>query len=322
MSRLASDYCAVRVVASGNGYKKLLMATGTQITVLGAGSTMGLPMARNLARAGFEVRAWNRTREKARPLEDDGVSVFESPALAAGGAEVLLTMLSDADAVIDAVEDALPSVGEGAIWLQMSTIGEIGTERCAEIAGVRGLVLFDAPVLGSKQPAEQGKLVILASGPEDNGSARQTVQPIFDAVGQKTMWLGEAGTGTRLKLVVNGWVLTVVEGGAETIALAEGLGLDPALLFEAIEGGGLDLPYLRLKGKAIAERNFEPSFRLTLAAKDARLIEESAQRRDIDVPLFATIRRRLAEGAKDHGDEDMSATYLTSAPRPDTGAGA
>ena len=296
------------------------MATENHITVLGAGSTMGLPMARNLARAGFDVRAWNRTGEKARPLEEDGVRVFESPAQAADGADVLLTMLSDSGAVLDVVEDALPSVREGTVWLQMSTIGEVGTERCAEIARAHGIVLFDAPVLGTKQPAEQGKLVILASGPDER-AARETIQPIFDAVGQKTMWLGEAGAGTRLKLVVNGWVLTVVEGGAETIALAEGLGLDPALLFEAIEGGALDLPYLRMKGKAIAERNFEPSFRLTLAAKDARLIEESAQRREIDVPLFSTIRRRLAEGAKDHGDEDMSATYWTSAPDREPGAG-
>ncbi|MGH2887008.1 MAG: NAD(P)-dependent oxidoreductase [Solirubrobacteraceae bacterium] len=292
------------------------MSTETHITVLGAGSTMGLPMARNLARAGFQVHGWNRTRGKAGPLEEDGVQVSDSAAQAADGADVLLTMLSDADAVIDAVQHALPSVGEGTVWLQMSTIGEMGTERCAEIAGAFGVTLFDAPVLGTKQPAEQGKLVILASGPDDGG-ARAAVQPIFDAVGQRTMWLGAAGEGTRLKLVANAWVLTVLEGGAETIALAEGLGLDPALLFEAIDGGALDLPYLRLKGKAIAERNFEPSFRLTLAAKDARLIEESAQRRDIDVPLFSTIRRRLAEGAKDHGDEDMSATYWTSAPGSD-----
>jgi 3-hydroxyisobutyrate dehydrogenase len=289
------------------------MSTEKLITVLGAGSTMGLPMARNLAGAGFEVRAWNRTRDKAGPLVQDGVEVFDSAAQAADGADVLLTMLSDADAVIDAVRHALPSVRAGTVWLQMSTIGEIGTERCAEIAGAGGVTLFDAPVLGTKQPAEQGKLVILASGPDD-AAARASVQPIFDVLGQRTMWLGAVGEGTRLKLVANAWVLTVVEGGAETIALAEGLGLDPALLFEAIDGGALDLPYLRLKGKAISERNFEPSFRLTLAAKDARLIEESAQRRDIDVPLFSTIRRRLAEGAKDHGDEDMSATYWTSAP--------
>jgi 3-hydroxyisobutyrate dehydrogenase len=289
------------------------MSTDKHITVLGAGSTMGLPMARNLAGAGFQVRGWNRTRGKAGPLEEHGVQVFDSAAQAADGADVLVTMLSDADAVIDAAQHALQSVGEGAVWLQMSTIGEIGTERCAEIAGAHGVTLFDAPVLGTKQPAEQGKLVILASGP-DAGGARAAVQPIFDAVGQRTMWLGAAGEGTRLKLVANAWVLTVVEGGAETIAFAEGLGLDPALLFEAIDGGALDLPYLRLKGKAITERNFEPSFRLTLAAKDARLIEESAQRREIDVPLFSTIRRRLAEGARNHGDEDMSATYWTSAP--------
>jgi len=317
----ASVMCAVSVSVPGNGYKGTLMTTEKHITVLGAGSTMGLPMARNLARAGFDVSAWNRTREKARPLEDDGVRVFDSPAQASNGADVLLTMLSDADAVIDAAEDALPSVRQGTIWLQMSTIGEVGTERCAQLAAAHGVTLFDAPVLGTKQPAEQGKLVILASGPQDADGARAAVRPIFDAVGQKTMWVGEAGAGTRLKLVVNAWVLTVVEGGAETIALAEGLGLDPALLFEAIEGGALDLPYLRMKAKAISERNFEPSFRLMLAAKDARLIEESAQRREIDVPLFSTIRRRLAEGAKDHGNEDMCATYWTSAPGKEAGTG-
>jgi 3-hydroxyisobutyrate dehydrogenase len=154
--------------------------------------------------------------------------------------------------------------------------------------------------------------VVLASGP---GEIRERVQPIFDAVGQKTIWVGEAGAGTRLKIVANSWVLTVVEGVAETIALAEGLDLDPNLLLDALEGGTLDLPYLRMKGKAIMERNFEPSFRLALAAKDARLIEETAERHDIDLPLFSTIRRRLAEGAKEHGDEDFSATYWTSAPR-------
>ncbi len=227
---------------------------------------------------------------------------------------MILTMLADADAVIGALEDAAKGAESDATWLQMSTIGEAGTERCAEIAEQHGLTLFDAPVLGTKQPAEEGKLVVLASGPE---ASREKVQPIFDAVGQKTIWVGEVGAGTRLKMVANSWVLTVTEGTAETFALAEGLGLDPQLFLDAIEGGGLDLPYLRMKGKAIMERNFEPAFRLTLAAKDARLIEESAQRHDIDVPLFGTIRRRMAEGAEEHGDLDFGATYLTSAPRHD-----
>jgi 3-hydroxyisobutyrate dehydrogenase len=286
------------------------------VALLGAGSTMGLGMARNLLRAGFGVRAWNRTLEKARPLTDYGAEVLDSAREAADGADVLLTMLSDADAVIGAIEDAAGGARADTIWLQMSTIGEAGTERCAELAERHGLTLIDAPVLGTKQPAEEGKLVVLASGPE---AAHERVQPIFDAVGQKTIWVGEAGAATRLKMVANSWVLTVTEGTAETFALAEGLGLDPQLFLDAIEGGTLDLPYVRMKGKAIMERNFEPSFRLALAAKDARLIEESAQRREIDLPLFSTIRRRLAEGAEEHGEKDFSATYLTSAPLRDGG---
>ena len=284
---------------------------GETVAVLGAGGTMGLPIARNIARAGIEVRAWNRTREKAESLKEDAATVFGSPGEAADGATVLLTMLADADAVIASVQDALPAVSEGGAWLQMSTIGEAGTERCMELASQHALTFLDSPVLGTKQPAEQGKLVVLASGPEES---QDRVQPIFDALGQKTMWVGEAGAGTRLKLVANSWVLTVVEGCAETVALAEGLGLDPALLFEALEGGTLDLPYLRMKGKAILERNFEPMFSLTLAAKDARLVKESAERHGLDLPVLATIRRRMAEAVEEHGDKDMIATYLTSAP--------
>lgn len=287
------------------------MSRDCTVAVLGAGSTMGSAMARNICRGGMPVQAWNRTRDKAQPLTEDGAKVSDSPGEAVEGAQVILTMLADADAVIDAIEPALPGAGEGTIWLQMSTIGEIGTDRCTELARAHGVTLFDAPVLGTKQPAEEGELVVLASGPR-NG--RERVEPIFDAVAQKTIWVGEAGAGTRLKLVTNSWVLTVVEGAAETIAFAEGMGLDPALFLEAVDGGTLDLPYLRMKGKAIMERNFEPSFRLTLAAKDARLMEEAAQRHDLDLPLFGTIRRRLAEGAKDHGDEDMCATYWTSSP--------
>jgi 3-hydroxyisobutyrate dehydrogenase len=291
------------------------MSERRTVAVLGAGGTMGFPMARNLTRAGFGMRAWNRTRERAEPLAQDGATVCDSPAEAAQGADVLLTMLSDGDAVIDAVDGergAFARVGEDVVWLQASTIGEAATARCAELAERAGVAFVDAPVLGTKQPAEAGELVVLASGPEQ---ARERVQPLLDAVGTRTLWLGEAGAGTRLKLVVNAWIVAVVEGGAETLALAEGLGVDPERFFEAIAGGALDLPYLRIKGRAMAQREFAPSFRLALAAKDAALVEQAAQQRGLDLPALAAVRRRLEQGVPEHGDEDLSATFLTSAQR-------
>jgi 3-hydroxyisobutyrate dehydrogenase len=287
------------------------MADEKTVTVLGAGGTMGRPMARNIARAGFSVRAWNRSREKAEPLGEDGATVCDSPSEAAEGADIVLTMLSDTDAVTESVSDALGKLRDGGLWLQMSTIGEAGTERCIELARERGIDFVDAPVLGTKQPAEDGKLVVLASGPEN---LAEEVRPILDAVGQKTIWVGEAGAGTRLKVVCNSWVLTVTEATAEMIALAQAMDIDPSLIFDAVEGGTLDLPYLRMKGKAILERNFEPMFRLTLAAKDAGLVEESAERHGVHVPLFGVIRRQMSAAAEEHGDEDMSATYFACAP--------
>jgi 3-hydroxyisobutyrate dehydrogenase len=287
-----------------------MQATKT-VAVLGAGGTMGFPMARNLARAGLAVRAWNRSREKAEPLASDGVVVTGTPAEAVQGADVVITILADADSVSAVMEDARPGLPAGVVWLQMSTIGEAGTQRCAGLAGRAGLIFVDAPVLGTREPAERGELVILESGPEE---ARPLTQPVFDAIGHRVIQAGPAGAGTRLKLVLNSWVLSVVEAGAETIALAEGLGIDPGLFFKALEGGGLDLPYLRMKAAAIAKREFSPSFRLALAAKDASLVGEAALQHGLDLPLFETIAERLSEGAVDHGDEDFSATYLTSSP--------
>jgi 3-hydroxyisobutyrate dehydrogenase len=296
------------------------------VAVLGAGGTMGFPIARNIARAGMPVRAWNRTREKAEPLAEDGVYIAHSPADAARGAGIVITMLADEDAVVgsmDGPDGALP-VMSGAVaptgdptgpahpvWLQMSTIGEAATKRCAELANHAGVGFVDAPVLGTREPAEQRKLVVLESGPEE---ARPRVQPVFDAIGHRTIRAGEAGAGSRLKLVTNSWVVSVVEVGAETIALAEGLGLDPGLFFKAIEGGALDLPYLRMKGRAMIERDFTPLFRLSLAAKDASLVRAAARARGLDLPALDVIARRLAQGAKEHGEKDFSATYLTSTP--------
>jgi 3-hydroxyisobutyrate dehydrogenase len=279
------------------------------IAVLGTGA-MGAPMARNLARAGHEVRAWNRTLEKAAPLRDDGIDVRDDPAAATDGAEVVMTMLADAGAVLEVAEQG--PLRQDQIWWQASTIGIEGTERCAEIASNTGAVLVDAPVLGTKQPAEDGKLVVLASGPDD---ALDTCAPLFDAVGARTLPVGEAGAATRLKLAVNAWVLAVTEGTAESIALAEALGLDPGLVIEAVSGGGLDLPYMRMKATLMFAREFPPSFALSLAAKDARLVVEAAERYGADLPAARAIAARMTEAAQTHGDEDMAATYLLARSR-------
>jgi 3-hydroxyisobutyrate dehydrogenase len=236
------------------------------------------------------------------------VEVVDTPAEAAEGASIVLTILSDADAVLS----TMPDTAKDVLWLQMSTIGIEGTERCAELADQRGLVLVDAPVVGTKKPAEEGKLTVLASGPDD---IHDRVEPIFDAVGQKTAWLGEAGTGTRMKLVINAWLVSLVEGLAETIAFAEGTDIDPAQFLETISGGAIDNAYAQLKGKMMIERSFEPSFKLGLAAKDARLVQEAMERHDLELPMLETIRERLAEAAEEHGEQDMAATFLASLPR-------
>jgi 3-hydroxyisobutyrate dehydrogenase len=266
-----------------------------KITVLGAG-IMGAPMARNLASAGHEVRVYNRTRSKAEGL---GAEVLDAPT--AEGADVLITMLSDGDAV-EAVMDGI-TLASGQIWWQSSTVGLPATQRLAALAGDAAFV--DGPVSGTRQPAEKGELVVLASG-----AGRERLGPVFDAVAANVVDLGdEIGAGTRMKLVLNAWLVALVEGLAESIALAEGIGADPAKFLEIIDGGPLGPPYAKLKGTAMIERNFEPSFPLALAAKDAGLVDEAARAAGLGLPLFAVIRDQMAKAiAAGHGDEDMAAT--------------
>ncbi|MEA2334745.1 MAG: 3-hydroxyisobutyrate dehydrogenase [Solirubrobacteraceae bacterium] len=285
------------------------------VAVLGAGGTMGMGMATNIARAGLPLIAWNRTREKAEPLSELGGRIVDTPAEAGAGSDVIVTMLTDGDAVLEAMQGddgALSQAGEGCVWVQMSTIGERATQRCIELAQAAGVGFVDAPVSGTKQPAAEGKLVVMASGPQE---LRERVQPVFDAVGGRTLWVGdEPGAGTRLKLVTNAWLVAVAEGVAETIALAEGLGLDPALFLEAIDGGPLESPYARMKAKAMIDRDFTPSFALKLATKDAVLAVQSARERGLDLPVLEAISERMQQAVPEHGDEDLSATFLMSAP--------
>jgi 3-hydroxyisobutyrate dehydrogenase len=285
------------------------MVDNATVAVLGTG-IMGAAMARNLISAGMEVRAWNRTREKAEPLAEDGAKVTDTPAEAAEGADFLITMLSDAGAVEEAAGgNVLPALAEDGVWLQMSTVGTEGSDRLEKLAAERGVAYVDAPVLGTKQPAEQGALVVLASGPEE---VREKCQPVFDAVGNKILWLGPAGAGSRLKLVVNNWIVGLVGVLAETTALAEATGVDPARFLEVIEGGPLGLPYAQIKGKMMIEEEFPTSFSLRLARKDAALVLDVAEKEGLRLAVTEAVVARFDETLDaGHGEEDLAAVYLS-----------
>jgi 3-hydroxyisobutyrate dehydrogenase len=282
-----------------------------EIGFVGTGA-MGLPRARHLLEAGHRVRVWNRTRGKAEPLAGHGARLASDPAEAIDGAEVLVTMLLDAPATASAVGDALRCARPGTVWWQAGTVGVDGTARLAGLAAEHGLTYVDAPVLGTRQPAEEGKLVVLAAGPAD---ALDRLAGVFAPTAAKVLRVGdEPGAATRLKLVANHWVFVLVQGVAETVQLARALGVEPERWLEAIAGGPLDAGYAQLKAKAMLEGDFAPSFGLDNAAKDTRLILEAAAAGGLDLGFAGVIRDRFAAAsAAGHGEQDMSAVVLAEA---------
>ena len=273
------------------------------VAVLGAG-TMGAGMVTSLRRAGLPVRVWNRDRAKAEALTVTGAEVSGTPAEAAEGADVVLTMVLDADAAIDVVTQAAPAAGT--TWLQCSTVGVEGADRTVAAARDLGLVLVDCPVLGTKEPAAKGALTLLASGPEE---ARGRLAPVFGALGAKTVWLGGAGAGSRLKLACNSWLFMLTTGVAQAIALTRGLGLDPQRFLDAVAGGPVDSPYAHLKGGLMIAGDYPPSFGLVGATKDARLIRAALEGAGVSDRLTAAVLQTMEAAAErvDAGSVDMAA---------------
>ncbi|MEV0037431.1 MULTISPECIES: NAD(P)-dependent oxidoreductase [unclassified Streptomyces] len=288
------------------------MADQLAVAVIGTG-IMGAAMARNLCRTGHDVRVWNRTPAKAEALVADGARVAATPAEAVTGADVVITMVYDGPAALEAMTAAGPGLRPGAIWLQSTTVGAEAVAPMADLARQQGLVFVDAPVLGTRAPAESGQLLILAAGPE---KARAPLASVLDAIGSRTVWLSEdGGTGaaSRLKLVCNSWVLALTAGTAEALALAKGLDVDPRYFLEAVSGGGLDCGYLHAKSDTILKGDYSPSFTVTTAGKDARLIVEAGEAHGVRLDLAEAAAERFRRAAaQGHGEKDMAATYFAS----------
>jgi 3-hydroxyisobutyrate dehydrogenase len=279
------------------------------VAVLGTG-IMGSAMARNLVGAGLPTTVWDRSPSATASLAEAGASVATSPADAISQAHVVITMLPTASVVESVIfsDGTAEAFTQGAVWAQMGTIGVAETTEIAGRLGqLRPDVMFvDSPVSGSKGPAEAGQLLILASGPPE---ADPIVEPAFSAIGRKTVWLGEAGHGSRMKLVVNAYMSTLIEGVAEALELASQLGIDAAKLAEAIEGGPLDAPIADAKLHKMGSSDFAPEFPLEWALKDVDLAIAAA---DGDtLPLLGALSRqwRAAVDAG-HGREDVSAARL------------
>jgi 3-hydroxyisobutyrate dehydrogenase len=283
-------------------------ADDTQIAVIGAG-IMGSAMARNLLAAGLPVAVWDRSAAATAPLSDAGATVSASAADAVRDARVVITMLPTADVVTSVMlGGGVPAAfAEGAVWAQMGTIGVQATaEIAAELRKTRPDVVFvDAPVSGSKGPAEAGELLILASGP---GRAAAVLERPFGVIGRKTVWLGDAGQGSRMKLVVNAYMSTLIEGVAEALELASRLDIDADSLAETIEGGPLDAPIADAKLHKMERADFAPEFPLEWALKDVDLAISSA---GAGLPLLTALSRQWRAAVEaGHGREDVSAARL------------
>jgi 3-hydroxyisobutyrate dehydrogenase len=288
----------------------LMSAQPDTVAVLGIGS-MGHGMATSALRAGIPTIVWNREPGRTRDLADLGAEVAETAADAAARAGIVITMVTDADAVLSIATEQgmLDALAPGSIWAQMSTIGVAGIERVIQLVEAQrtDVKLLDAPVSGSKEPAEQGQLTIFASGPDD---ARSRVAPLFDALGQRTIWVGPLGAGSRTKLVNNTLLAFTAEGIGASIALAHRLGVETDTVIDALDGGPLVSPWESAKLQRIAKGDYSPQFSLALALKDVHLALES-----VDAARFESLASlaREWERAVDQGLGDQDLTVVTRA---------
>ncbi len=264
---------------------------------------MGAGMAGSLAREGHEVVVWNRTADKAQALAGDGITAAASVAEAVSGCDAVVTVLFDTDAVLAVTEEIVGGIGPDAVWIQSSTVGVDGARRIAEAAGGQ---IVDAPVLGTRKPAQDGALVVLASGP---AALLEKAQPVFDAIGSRTVVAGDVvGQGSALKLVVNAWIGLLTAGTAQSLAFAQSLGLDPALFLEAITGAPVDSAYAQLKGAAMIKGDWTTSFAVDGVRKDVGLMIDAAG--DADFPtgiLDAVLATFDSASGLGHGADDMAA---------------
>jgi 3-hydroxyisobutyrate dehydrogenase len=276
-----------------------------RVGLLGVG-LMGSAMAHRLLDQGIPVIAWDRNSEQVRTLADRGAVQASGPGEVVGGAGVVITMLPTAEIVLDVIEPLLGDWPDATIWLQMSSVGAGEADQLTHAAEAHAVTIVDAPVSGSTLPAENGQLTILASGPE---SARSVLEPIFDALASRVMWVGEAGMGSRLKLAANQWMITMVAALAESMHLCDAMGLDQQHFIELLDGGPLGSVYAVQKLDEMRRHQYPAGFPVRLALKDLELVHEVQQSSRTTMPVLDAVLKRFMTVGKDLADQDVAAVY-------------
>jgi 3-hydroxyisobutyrate dehydrogenase-like beta-hydroxyacid dehydrogenase len=280
----------------------------TKIAFLGLGQ-MGTPMATRLLEAGHELTVWNRTAERARPLRDAGASVAGTPAEAGRAADVSITMVTDPGAlerVVFGPDGLADALGPGRLLLEMSTVGPDEVRSVAERLP-DGVDVVDAPVMGSVPQATGGELNVLAGGSE---GAFERVRPILDTFGN-VRHVGALGAGAAMKLVVNSTLGAAIAAVGEAIALADALGLDRGTTLDVLSGSQLGAA-VSAKRESIETRSYPPRFKLSLAAKDLRLVADAAATTGRELPVASAARRWFEQAIEaGAGDLDYSVVVAT-----------
>ena len=282
----------------------------SRVGVLGTG-LMGTAMAHRLLDQGVSVIAWDRQPKHALALAERGADVAGSARELVSRAQFVVTMLPTADIVLAVVEPLLDEWPEDTIWLQMSSVGAAEADRLTQVASAHGVTLFDAPVSGSTHPAEQGKLTILASGPD---SARARVEPVFEALGSRVQWVGEAGMGSRLKLAANHWMVAMVAALAEAMHLCQLMELEDQQFVALLDGGPLGSSYGLEKLGEMQRHEYPAGFPVRLALKDLKLVREVAKGSGVELPVLDAVLERIGDVENSHADDDLAAVYELKLP--------
>jgi 2-hydroxy-3-oxopropionate reductase len=280
----------------------------TRIGFVGTG-LMGLPMARNLLRAGLPVTAYNRTRSRAEPLTELGGIVVDSPRAVAERSDVVITIVSDTpdvEQVILGPNGVVEALRPGMIVIDMSTISPRVTKQIAADLAARGAEMLDAPVSGGEKGAIEGTLSIMVGGRQETV---EKCRPIFEAMGKNLVFCGANGQGQMVKLCNQITIASNLVAAAEAVAFAKKAGVDPHTMIKAVGAGAAGSWVVNVLGPMMADHDFAPGFMVKLQQKDLRLVMQAASELGVSLPgamlanqLFTAVE---ADGGGDLGTQSL-----------------